>query len=290
MNLAGMSSIGSYLKMMKMQNTWQQKQEKGTYTAASESQEEQAILSCLDRLAEEAKESKDKMTIQAIYTKVQMGKKLTREEKEYLRENDQATYMKVNAAEQKRKAFERELKACRTKEEVQRLKFTYQSESLASIKSISNNPNIPEGEKLGLILAEYAKSQAIEEAVRDFQKRGEYAELPTDEEYAQAMKEMKEAKEPVAEEDSEENAEISSEKENLEKPQEIPDSDLTEKPLNEEGKTEKTTKKTDQEPDLESEKVKKVKRAKAKAAYKATAALEDPSENTALFRNFRKKV
>lgn len=278
-----------------MQSLWNQKQEKGIYSSTKETsiqgkKEDQGVLSVLDSIAEEAKESKSKMEVQVIYSKIQTGKKLTRAEKEYLRENDPETYKKVSAIEQKRKAFKRELKSCKTKEEVQRLKFTYQSESLMSIKKISNNPNISDGEKLAFVMIEYAKSQAIEEAVQEFRKCGEYGKLPTDVEYAQAMDEINEKKEPIVEQTSEKNDEISDSEGEPEESIVFSKENLIQTPpeenLKKETKTELKPSKAEFDTTFESGKVKKVKRAKAKAAYAATS--QELSENTDIFRSFGK--
>lgn len=170
-----------------------------------------------------------------------------------------------------RKSYERDLKRCRTKDEVERVKMTRLGASLSTVKSISNNPNIPESAKLGNIMVEYAKMKAVAEVTVKFVQSGAYAKLPTDAEYAEAVKEMEQAKHPEQTDDREEQADSVEESEqNTENgtPTDTGTADISSgsRELPEDRiQRERINAKPDIE--IESPEQRKVKQARAKAAY-----------------------
>lgn len=194
LNFFTMQSMGVYTRNMEMQMKWQQKKEKSDFTADGSTklndptarQAEEIRLSQADGSAKLASQIRSKMA---------NGQKLTKEEMEYLEKNDPQTYQKVKSIEAEQKAYEKELKRCKTKEEVQRARMSHTAVSLSAVNNIKNNPVIPEEKKLELIWQEHMKNMALEETTREFTESGRYAQLPTEAEKAEAEKEIKEAKE-----------------------------------------------------------------------------------------------
>ena len=193
MNFFTVQSIGAYTRNMEMQMKWQQKKANSDFTADGSTK-----LSAIDQQAEQIRQSQAdgsaKLSAQ-IRTKLANGKKLTAEEMEYLQKNDPQMYQKVKSIEAEQKNYENELKKCKTKEEVQRVRMNHAAASLSTVNNIKNNPNIPEGKKLELIWQEHMKNQALEEVTKEFVESGKYAKLPTEAEKAEAEKELKKAKE-----------------------------------------------------------------------------------------------
>lgn len=136
----------------------------------------------------------DKM-LQDINNKLAVGKKLTLEEREYLKQKNPQLYRQLEQQEAEEKQYKEDLKHCKTKEDVQKLKMSKVAASLSVVNSVKNNPNIPEGAKLGLIAAEQQKMRAIEEATVKFVQSERYAKLPTEAEKAEAEKILQEAEE-----------------------------------------------------------------------------------------------
>lgn len=169
MSLMRIGTLGAYMKNMEKQAVWQQKQDTGNYTAHGKTLEEWLESTRNDRVSismtEEMEKQKelDDPEIQAIYYKVQTGKKLSAKEMEYLQKNDPEVYAKALSIQEERKAFERDLKRCKTQEDVQRLKLTQVSQSLSQVNEISNNPVIPLEKKLQYAMLENAKVTAIAE-------------------------------------------------------------------------------------------------------------------------------
>lgn len=203
MDILNAGTLGNYMKTLKLQTQWQLKQKTKDYTNDKKSLEDRSSSLELPGFGED-ENKKSSMDVQAIYLKIQNGKKLTAAEKEYLRANDPEAYEKVKSIERERKSYEREIKRCKTKEEVQRVKMTRLGTSLSAVNSIANNPVIPLEKKLEYTMLEHAKTSAISEATQKFIESGAYAKLPTEAEYAEAVREMEEAKEPVLDEQKEE--------------------------------------------------------------------------------------
>ena len=192
MNFFTVQSINTYTKNMEMQMKWQRKKETGDFTADGSTK-----LDAVGRQAEEIRKANaDGSTKLAkqIDLKLNSGKKLTAEEMEYLQMHDPQKYQRVKQIEAEQKNYENELKRCKTKEEVQRVRTNHAAASLSAVNNIKNNPNIPEGKKLELIWQEHMKNQALEEVTKEFVESGKYAKLPTEAEKAKAEKELEEAK------------------------------------------------------------------------------------------------
>ena len=203
MNFFTFQSLNTYTKNMEMQMKWQKKKNTGDFKADGSTK-----LDPVSRQAEEIRKANAdgsaKMAGQ-IDMKLNSGRKLTAEEMEYLQKHDPQKYQKVKQIEAEQKNYENELKRCKTKDEVQRVRMAHTASSLNAVNSIKNNPAIPEEKKFELIMYEHHKNQAIEASTVEFVESGKYAKLPTEEERLKAEKDLKEAKE--AELQPEESAE-----------------------------------------------------------------------------------
>lgn len=295
MSIMMVTSINTYTKSMEMKMKWQKKQASGDYTADGSTSADSAVQKQLEDIRESQKDGSSQMAAQ-IDLKMMSGKRLSAEEMEYLKEHDPETYRKAKAIEMEREAYERELKNCRTKEEVQRVKAAHAAAGLDQVNNIKNNPNIPSGKKLALIKQELAKATAFDDSMRSFVQSGDYKKLPTEAEQQKAEKDMEEAKKAELgldeesrkaekeEEKKDEETEVSgsSDAESLDKKND--DSDTTaEELISEENSMRKaiidaqarearekvtSAKKTRAQAEVTPE-ARKVRQAKAKAAYAA---------------------
>ena len=193
MSIMMVTSINSYTKSMEMKMKWQKKQTSGDYAADGKTSIDDSTRSRLEEIRESQSDGSKQMAAQ-IDLKMMSGKRLTAQEMEYLKEHDPETYKKAKAVEMEREAYERELKSCKTKEEVQRVKAAHAAAALDRVNDIKNNPNIPSGKKLELIKQEHAKASALDDTMSDYTKSGDYRKLPTEAEKQKAEKEMEEAK------------------------------------------------------------------------------------------------
>ena len=189
-----MQSIGNYTKNMEMQMKWKQRKANNDFTADGSTTLRDSIARQAEEIRKSQADGSSKLSAQ-IRTKLAAGKKLTQEEMDYLQKNDPQTYQKAKAIEEEQKCYEEELKRCRTKEDVQRVNMNRTAASFSTVYNGKNNPAIPEGAKLGIMWQELMKTRALEETMGEFVKSGRYAQLPTEAEKAEAEKELKEAKE-----------------------------------------------------------------------------------------------
>ena len=214
MIFSSMISVNMYTRNMKMEQKWQKRIQEKDYTSKDNGSSSSGIDPALQRQLEDLRDgnNSDAKTKEAITAKMRAGKKLSSAEMKYLQEKDPATYQKAKELEMTRQKYEQELKRCKTKEDVQRVKMSYAAQSMETVNSVSNNPNIPAGKKLQLIAAENQKMNAVADTTNQFVKDGHYAKLPTEAEQLKAEKDMKEALEaerdkqndiPTPEEDSE---------------------------------------------------------------------------------------
>ena len=194
MNFSMIQSLNTYTKNMEMQMKWQKKKANNDFTADGSTKLNDPIARQAEEIRKSQADGSSKLSSQ-IRTKLATGKKLTREEMDYLQKNDPQTYQKAKAIEEEQKSYEEELKRCRTKEDVERVKMNHTAASLSVVNSVKNNPAIPEGAKLGIMWQELMKSRALEETMSKFVESGRYAQLPTEAEKAEAEKTLKEAKE-----------------------------------------------------------------------------------------------
>lgn len=193
MNFYMMQSLGTYTKNMAMQMKWQQKKANNDFTADGSTKLSDPTARQAEEIRLAQADGSSKLSSQ-IRTKLASGKKLTREEMEYLQKNDPQTYQKAKAIEEEQKSYEEELKKCKTKEDVQRVRMNRTAASLSVVNSVKSNPAIPESAKLGIIWQELQKNMALEETIGEFVKSGRYAQLPTEAEKLEAEKAVEEAK------------------------------------------------------------------------------------------------
>ncbi len=280
MNIAMMCSMNTCTQTMKLQMKWQQRKSSGDYltkgySGTKESQKDQELQDPQSRLLESMKPDESASMRQQISTKMMAGKRLSSTEMEYLKENDPQTYQKARTIEMEREAYERRLKQCRTKEEVQRVKFSQAASSLATVKNVESNPSIPKGQKLALIMQELHKFNAMSDTDRAYMQSKDYQSLPTEAEKRKAEEELEKAEkaEMGIEDRTDDSAEETADSTNKEAVEEAKtesrapeESAPTETELKAAKRAVAGQEKTRMEAEVTPE-ARKVRRAKAQAAY-----------------------
>ena len=278
MNFFAIQSMNNYTKNMEMQMKWQKKKATGDFTADGSTKLDDPIRKQAEEIRKSRQDGSAKLSAQ-IDLKLKSGQKLTADEMDYLQKTDPQKYQKIKAMEAEQENYERELKKCKTKEEVQRVRMAHTATSLSAVNNIKNNPAIPEEKKLELIMQEHYKNQALETSTREFVESGRYAALPTETEKTKAEKDLQEAQEaergitnPAEETEEEEKAEPDN--------TEVPEREAANKKgaaeqvLQEKAAVEQAKKEIRNEHEItraEAEgtpEAMKVKRARARAAYK----------------------
>ena len=176
-------TIKNSVKLDMLTKKWEQKKSSGDVLSKNEVNEreswtpEQRMLNDYQEQLENSREGNKRA---AIANKISCGQKLTPEEEKYLASYDPQGLADYKQTQTERKNYEKKLKNCRTKEEVQRLKTTTLGNHLSSLKKIVNNPNIPLSEKLKKAQQILGKTKNVQAAEEEFIQEGKYSELPSE--------------------------------------------------------------------------------------------------------------
>lgn len=187
-------TIKRSVRMAVLDQKWQQK--KNSFgqdkKKLAEMTAEERQLQDFREQAEQMRKSQKHANIDA---KLAAGEELTPEEIEYLRQNNPQALKDYEDTQKERESYKRALRNCRTKEEVERLKYTKMGQFMAEVKKISSNACIPKGKKVALLKRILQQATAIEDEHKEFLKTSRYASLPTEEEAREAEKAEKEQQE-----------------------------------------------------------------------------------------------
>lgn len=187
-------TIKNSVRMAALDQKWQQK--KNSFgqdkKKLAEMTAEERQLQDFREQAEQMRKSQKHANIDA---KLAAGEELTPEEIEYLRQNNPQALKDYEDTQKERESYKRALRNCRTKEEVERLKYTKMGQFMAEAKKISSNACIPKGKKVTLLKRILQQATAVEDEHKEFLKTSRYASLPTEEEAREAEKAEKEQRE-----------------------------------------------------------------------------------------------
>ncbi len=187
-------TIKRSVRMAALDQKWQQKKNSfgQDQKKLSEMTAEERQLQDFREQAEQMRKSQKHANIDA---KLAAGEELTPEEIEYLRQNNPQALKDYEDTQRERENYKRALRNCRTKEEVERLKYTKMGQFMAEAKKISSNACIPKGKKVALLKRILQQATAVEDEHKEFLKTSRYASLPTEEEAREAEKAEKEQRE-----------------------------------------------------------------------------------------------
>lgn len=177
MDISAIGSINEYVKAMELKTQWKAKRETGDYAGHEDKPMSEWEKAAKD-MEEKTEKDREKVRLHSIYMKMSSGKKLTEEERSYLRDKDPVSYEKSRSIDRERKAYERQLKRCKTKEDVRRLKMSKLSTSLSTVNAVKNDPHITDDMKLKLATMEKSRVAALEDVERKFVRRGDFGRLP----------------------------------------------------------------------------------------------------------------
>ena len=265
MDFSTIGSVTSYMKSMELETKFKKKKAEGDLGPQSrkktelEIKNEQFKSEYMRR--QEENEDDDKM-LTDINNKIAVDQELTPEELRYLQNKNPSLYQKVKNIENEKKQYEKDLKNCKSKEEVERLKMNKVSSALSAIKSAESDPNLPESAKLAVAQGELRRMNALNKILAKFVERGEYDKLPAEQEVLEVEKQLKEA-----EQAEEEKVFDVSETENAKKAGDTSETESENKEFTENAPENiSEDKPTKAEIELSPE-AQKIKRSKAKKAY-----------------------
>ncbi len=190
MNFMNIGSVSSYVKALDSHSRAEQRSQ------GSSGKKPSTIKEGIKRQEDTAKSAADKdkndiigsiasqlgdQKLAGIQTKFYSGGTLTKSEREYLKSKNPMLYERLLASESEKNAYKQQLRRCRTRDEVHRLKLAHTTGALSSAKS----------DKATAVY----KMNGIQSASGEFVRSGEYHALPTEHERAVAEKRVKQAEE-----------------------------------------------------------------------------------------------
>lgn len=172
-------TVKNAVKLQMLENKWQEKKNninENKKTQSEMTQEERMLANFQEQAEKERESNKHADT----YNKLKSGGKLTSEEISYLEEHDPEALRKYREDQAEKAAYERELKNCKTKEDVDRVKMNKLGNFAVQAKKITNDPYIPLDKKLELMNQLNNKLCLVNEAHEDFVKSEQYRDMPTE--------------------------------------------------------------------------------------------------------------
>lgn len=204
MDFRSISSVQSYVKTLDSKYQAEKQQEAGPAVSTDPVKQQSKLDEWIKQRQDEMKSAIETMKrmeestdhkLAGIQSKVYSGTSLSRSEREYLKTKNPVLYARLAAADLEKKVYERELKRCRTKEEVQRLKLSHTASSLSAVNAGQHSAGTSSEQKMALAQGELYKLKGMQDATNRFVRSGAYHSLPTEREKAIAEKRVKQAQE-----------------------------------------------------------------------------------------------
>ena len=192
-------TIKNSVALASLESKWQQKKQDISKGSKEDLTAEERDLQRFQEQADSIRESRKPANIDA---KLEAGAELTAEEIEYLKKNNPEALKEYKEIRRERENYKKQLKNCRSKEEVDKLKMTKMGQYMAEAKKITNDPHIPKGQKYKLMKKMLKKISAVEEEHEKFLQSLRYAELPEEEKEAEKKKHMDETAQKEESEDT----------------------------------------------------------------------------------------
>ena len=204
MDFRSISSVQSYVKTLDSKYQAEKQQEEGPAVSTDPAKKQSKLDEWIKQRQDEMKSAIETMKrmeestdhkLAGIQSKVYSGTSLSRAEREYLKTKNPVLYARLAAADLEKKVYERELKRCRTKEEVQRLKLSHTASSLSAVNAGQHSAGTSSEQKMALAQGELYKLKGMQDATNRFVRNGAYHSLPTERERAIAEKRVEQAQE-----------------------------------------------------------------------------------------------
>ena len=204
MDFRSISSVQSYVKTLDSKYQAEKQQEEGPAVSTDPAKKQSKLDEWIKQRQDEMKSAIETMKrmeestdhkLAGIQSKVYSGTSLSRAEREYLKTKNPVLYARLAAADLEKKVYERELKRCRTKEEVQRLKLSHTASSLSAVNAGQHSAGASSEQKMALAQGELYKLKGMQDATNRFVRNGAYHSLPTERERAIAEKRVEQAQE-----------------------------------------------------------------------------------------------
>lgn len=138
-------TVSSAVNMKKLNVKWQQKKDNSDFKAKTYLEKQ------IEEIKSQAADVRDGNQLSEIDAKLKSGAELSSSEMEYLKKESPELYQEALKIKAERAQYKRELNACQTKEDVERLNASKMQSFFSEAKAVRNNPNITKDKKLELL-------------------------------------------------------------------------------------------------------------------------------------------
>ena len=197
-----MATIFETMHIRDLTNKWEQKKQNYTKQVKTDDRtpEQRQMDSMMEMLKRERDSTQKGNLMNSIDSKIKSGGTLTPEEEAYLKENAPEKLRDYQEVKAEQESYKQKLKACKTKEDVARVKMTTLGNFMSQAKSIDSSPHIPKDKKLELMGKLAAKVANCEQAHQEFEKSQAFRDMPTEEELREEAEKKQETVEGTYEE------------------------------------------------------------------------------------------
>ena len=188
-----MATIFETMHIRNLTNKWEQRKQNYTKQAGTDDRtpEQRQMDSMMEMLKRERDSTQKGNLMNSIDSKIKSGGTLTPEEEAYLKENAPEKLRDYQEVKAEQESYKQKLKACKTKEDVARVKMTTLGNFMSQAKSIDSSPHIPKDKKLELMGKLAAKVANCEQAHQEFEKSQAFRDMPSEEEVREEAAEAK---------------------------------------------------------------------------------------------------
>lgn len=180
-------TVNGIVRQQYLENKWQQKKQNiNSKKNLNDMTQEERIRAGYQEQIDKERESNKHAD---LYNKLKSGGKLSSEEIAYLEKNDKEALRKYKEDQAEKEAYERELKNCKTKEDVDRVKLNKLGHYVAQAKNIATDPHIPIDKKLELMYQLNDKLCRVDNAHKKFIESQKYQNMPTEKEIVEESNE-----------------------------------------------------------------------------------------------------
>jgi len=177
-------TVRSAVKQQAQINIWQQKKESGNVLSKQELNKRDGWGQSdwmKHNYEQQLLDQRESARSQELANKVANGKRLTPDEIRELQQENPDLYRRYQENLKAEERFKERLERCKTKDEVEQVKFESVSECLSKMKSVEHNPCIGISEKLATAQEVLGKLRLVSEAEVKFKQSLAYQALPTKE-------------------------------------------------------------------------------------------------------------
>lgn len=172
------------VKLAQLDEKWQKKKE----NTKAKKEEISPEMKKLMQYQEDMAQIREGNQMSSIDTKLKSGAELTPDEIAYLKKNRPEAYQEYEEIKREREAYKNQLKNCKTKDDVEKVKLSKMGNFMAEAKNISQNPRIPKDKKLKLMEKLLKKTMGVDKIHTEFTKSQIFRNLPTEEEQQEEKK------------------------------------------------------------------------------------------------------